>query len=99
MSKKNLAGIDISDTFLSKKDTKDTEDTKEKILEQELKRMREEVEQLRATKPELKSVRTQLLMAPSVKTAIKKVANEEGYSMNDYIHQLLIDHLKEKGAL
>lgn len=46
---------------------------------------------------EPKSRRVQLLMQPSLHEAIKKKAEERGFSFNDYVHRILDDHAWKEG--
>lgn len=44
---------------------------------------------------EVKSKRMQLLMQPSLHSAIKKLANEEEISVNEKIHSILRDYVEK----
>lgn len=46
--------------------------------------------------PEKKSERMQLLVRPSVKEAIKKLAQEKDLSMNDLINQIFIEYIERQ---
>lgn len=46
--------------------------------------------------PEKKTERMQLLVKPSVKAAIKQLADERGLSMNDLIGQIFEDYLERQ---
>ena len=47
---------------------------------------------------EVKSKRMQLLMQPSLHSAIKKLANEEEISVNEKIHSILRDYVEKSNV-
>lgn len=48
---------------------------------------------------ESKTARMALLVRPTTKTALKKIADEQGLSMNDIINQLIEEYLEKEGRL
>lgn len=48
---------------------------------------------------EYKTARMQLLVRPTTKAALKRLAAAQGDSLNDYVNKLLDTHIEEQGEL